>query len=188
MIVPRQTMPASPGLPSPMLWIGGISSALAAWVGLILGLRREFRERTILRFSLFVTRVEADEEDQSRTFFEGTAVIDAIGITLTNMGSHPVTIKHCGCLFLARTSGGETVTRKIQKWPNAKLGLGDAETIYLKMAAKPVQFLQIVVTDSTDKTWKTPRQLVSKLHESASERWDTIQLPKAWYALRTRSR
>src|ERR1017187_8191287 len=146
----------SSGLPAPVLWIGGVSSALAAWAGLILGLRREYRERAILKFAIRATSVEAEEDEQTNILLDGTPVVPAVEIVATNKGSPPLTIQQAYCEYVCRTRDGGTTKAAGRAWFDAKIGLGEAHRIYVKINPKPIAFTRMAVMDSMGGTWNIP--------------------------------
>jgi len=68
--------------------IGIVVSLVASAVSLFLSIRRERRERTILKFNVKRTLVaEGDENDPGE-------ISDSIRVILTNQGSRPITVHH----------------------------------------------------------------------------------------------
>ena len=65
-------------------------AVLPGWVAFCLTVRKAWFERTLLVFTLRATNVEADEDDQTNRFFDGTGVVRALCIDVTNNGLRPV--------------------------------------------------------------------------------------------------
>jgi hypothetical protein len=92
----------------PLGW--GITSALAAWTGLLLSLRREWRERPQLKF-FFRTRpyarIPADDEGSGGIFS------DWIAVTITNIGAHPVSLDSIVYVLGVAKDGSHETHREI---------------------------------------------------------------------------
>ena len=139
--------------------IGGLASALAAWVALYLSLRQAWRDRTILLFSLKRTWLEVDKDQDPDGDIDGTPFVYAIGVTVTNNGSRPITIRTCRCVYRGVTSEVRTHEIKAEAGVNQKIGQGDSYTGFVRVD-KSSEIIAVSVIDSTEKEWKARRRTI----------------------------
>jgi hypothetical protein len=77
--------------PDWLIWenIWPVLSGIPGWIALWLALHKHSREKTILQFTLRATHVEADEDEQTNIFMDGTGMLRALWITITNTAQKP---------------------------------------------------------------------------------------------------
>ena len=139
--------------------IAGLVSALAACVALYLSLRQAWRDRTILLFSLKRTWLEASEDQDPDGQIDGTPFVYVLGVTVTNKGSRPITIRTCRCVYRVVTSEASTREIKAEAGVNQKIGQGDSCAGFVRVD-KSSEIIAVSVVDSTEKEWKaSPRRI-----------------------------
>jgi hypothetical protein len=157
-------------IPAWLFWIVANVSILVAWTSLILSIRREYLERTILRFNFKSTFVDEDDVTDSRQCFDGVAVVDAVVATVTNLGKRPITVERFRCKYrcLASAEAERTVTSVV----TATIGQGQASVGQMKIYERPIQFTGALAIDSTGKEWRCSRQELRRLNEESSKWWN----------------
>ena len=142
-------------MPPWLTWQDSIAftSFLAAWVGLYLSVRRELRERTVLRFKLNVFEVMLIED-------EFNSVLE---VCVTNAGTRPITVDSCCCIFDLEPPNGRK--RVISEWVMQKLSMGES---YIAQIVLPQNGLSpslkaVFAVDSTGKRWNAPRSEMVRL-------------------------
>jgi hypothetical protein len=146
--------------PSWLTWVLGVPSGLAAWFGLYLALRREWRERTRPRFNM-KPRAYVDEDHVEH--FE-------IRMTITNQGARPITIERCACRY-AFTSPKRKVERTASCQVSQKIGMGDACHGDLVLAVEPDEVTTVHAVDSTGREWKPSKKEVRAFYRLATLCW-----------------
>ncbi len=136
--------------------VGIIVLILASGVSLFLSLRRERRERTILKFSLMRTLVAEGPEDNPGE------ISDSIRAFLTNQGSRPITI-HCIELDYSYKSKAGNRQVRGSACVNGKIGQGDALTAYVLINREAFAFHRLQAVDSTGKCWRAPGRKLASL-------------------------
>lgn len=175
---------ADNSLPRWFLWVGGITSAFAAWMGLLLSLRREWQERPQLKvlfraspFARIPTGIWADR----------------ITVTVTNIGAHPVSLDSI-VYVLGVAKDGSHETHRERAGMKGKVERGDPVsqefgfgTDYLfepgsDSYGEPMQIESVAVTliDSTGRRWKPNWRERRQLRSVCAEAWPN-SFRMRWY-------
>lgn len=155
----------------PWLTAGATLSAISAWIGLYITVRKHRSERPILKFVLKATHVEADEDEPTRMFVDGMGVVPALFVTITNVGKQPVTVFQTKCKYSATTNDGTSCERESTDYVNKKLGEGDHCFASPRVAIKGSRLLSARAVDFTSRVWKVPRRLVRRLNLEGLKAW-----------------
>lgn len=148
-----------------------VLSGIPGWIALWLALNKHSREKTILQFTLRATHVEADEDELTNISMDGTAMVRALWITITNTGQKPVTIFEVKCTWSHLNKDGKTLKRDSRDWVNKKLVEGDHCFASPHIPGKPQELLAAWALDSTGKQWNVPDGLISELNASGLKPW-----------------
>jgi hypothetical protein len=158
--------------------LGAFFTSLAAWIGLYLSVRHELSQRIILKFSLRLSAVEAGDDEIPTVTFNGSPLVEAIEVPVTNNGLRPVTIRTCRCLYSCVTRAGSTERINTEGRIDKKIGQGEACTGHAKVYSRPSEILVISVTDSTGREWRASRREIAEFCEAASARWIRLKASK----------
>ena len=160
-------------LPEWMTWrnIWPVLSGVPGWIALGLALSKHQREKTILEFTVRATHVEADEDEPTTVCVDGTPMVRALWITVTNTGQKPVTILEVFCKWSGVTKEGEEYVRDSRDWVNKKLAEGDHCFSSPHVYAKPKAILAAWLVDSTGKQWNVPSALIDAVNASSLKAW-----------------
>ncbi len=104
-----------------------VLSGVPGWIALALALKKYTREKTILEFTVKATHVEA-EEDEATMAVDGTPMVRALWITITNTGQKPVTIFEVKCKSSGLTTDSKPFERETRDWVNKKLAIQRASS------------------------------------------------------------
>lgn len=155
---------ADSNLPSWFLWAGGITSALAAWAGLILSIRREVHERPKLRFLFEATPHLHGEDEYGQEY-----ATDALKVTITNIGGHPIALHRVCCVF--QSTRDATLRRRELRLNGAKVVHGEPSGGWIELGETPKCWESISVVDTTGKEWKPRGKELAQLLAAGVEAW-----------------
>jgi hypothetical protein len=155
----------------PWLTVGAALSAIPAWIGLYITVRKHRSERPILKFTLQATHVKADEDEPTRTFFNGMGVVPALYVTITNVGKQPITLFQMKCKCSATTSEGKSLEHESTDYINKRIGEGDHCFASPRVAMKSSRLLSARAVDSTGRVWKAPKRVVRRLNQGGLKAW-----------------
>lgn len=147
-----------------------VLSGVPGWIALGLALKKHGREKTILEFTVRATHVEA-EEDEATIAFDGTPMVRALWVTITNTGQKPITIFEVGCKWTGVSKTGQPFEREAKNWVNKKLAEADHCFGSPRLPQKPEAVLAAWATDSTGKRWSVPDHLITALNASGFKQW-----------------
>jgi hypothetical protein len=174
----------SPQVPLPtwLSWslvFGGIITTVVAWVSFGLTLRREIRDRPKLKFRFDPCLVEAGDDDSgTRLGPDGSSLVDAVSVAVTNLGLRVITIHHCEWAYSCVPSGGEArIIERMALMDNPKIGLGEACSTYLVMPVMPRELKFVKAVDSTGKEWGVSTKELAALQIRLVDWWDKSVLP-----------
>jgi hypothetical protein len=136
-----------------------------------LALKKLRQEKTILEFTLAAANVEADEDETTNTYFDGTPVVRALSVTITNTGQKPVTILEVKCRWSVGSKAGEEYQKESREWVNKKLGQGDHCFAYPHLHTRPHAIISAWAIDSTGKEWLAPATLIEQLNAKGPKQW-----------------
>jgi hypothetical protein len=156
---------ADNSLPGWFLLVGGIPSVIAAWTGLILSLRREWRERPQLRFLFRATPYLQTPED-----WGGHCFLDSISVTITNIGAHPISLDSITCVFRGAKNPSFQTRREVQL-NHAKVERGTPELARIELQMEPTQIESVTLIDTTGKQWKPNWRERRQLRSACAEAW-----------------
>jgi hypothetical protein len=164
-------------IPAWLFWILANVSILAAWTSLILSARREYLERTILKFnfrSAFIDENGATPD--SRQCIDGVPVVDGVLVTATNLGKRPITVERFRCKYkcLPSVVGDRTVTSAVSE----TIGQGQASVGRMMIYVRPIQFTSAVAIDTTGKEWSCSKRELKTLNEESSKWWNAKPFQK----------
>ena len=148
-----------------------VLSGVPGWIALGLALKKHRREKTILEFTVKATHVEADQDETTFISFDGTPMVRALRITITNTGQKPVTIFEAVCKWSGVTKEGKEYERESRDWVDKKLAEGDYCFSSPHIHLEPKSILAAWVVDSTGKQWNVPSELIKALDESGLRAW-----------------
>lgn len=148
-------------LPTWIAWfvaLGGIPSALAAWAGLILTIKRG---RTSLKFALKAdTYMDGDCDNPGPEF-------SAIGVTVTNQDMSPITIQQYVCEYSFIDRNGGTRSTQGKAWVDEKLSQGEKNFKCIPVSGKAVKISSLSAIDSTGKQWTPSRRIFKAFRKQA---------------------
>lgn len=148
-----------------------VLSGLPGWIALALAVKKMRQEKTSLEFMLGATTVVADEGDGSNMFMDGTPIIRALSVTVTNVGQRPVTILDVKCRWSFATTDDEPREAESRAWVNKKLGQGDHLFAYPKFYKRPLSVISVWAKDSTGQEWPVPTAKVDELNFNRPKQW-----------------
>jgi hypothetical protein len=151
--------------------IGAAISSIPAWIGLYISVRKHRAERSILKFTLRATNVEADEDEMTRSYFDGTPVVPALWVTVTNMGKQPLTLFEVKCKYAGVGKDGKSFERVSSDCVNKKLGEADHCFAAPHVSSKATKVISVWAVDSTGRQWKIPRRSIRNLNNSGLKGW-----------------
>lgn len=160
-------------MPTWLNWpnFGKLAVLLSGWIAFILTMRKAWFERTLLVFTVQATTVEADHDEQTDIYFDGTPIIRALSISITNNGLRPITIQEVECTFAFLTKTGERHEGRGQAWVNKKLSQGDDCFGMVKLYTKPTEIVAAWAVDSTHKKWPAASAKIAELNARGPEQW-----------------
>jgi hypothetical protein len=151
---------ADNSLPIWSAWIFAITSALAAWIGLVLSLRREWHERPRLKF-LF----------KLAPLYSPTAGV-LLSVTITNTGAHPISLGSVTCAF---RYGNGPVPRSPQSLDGVKVARGEPVEKWIQLYGGTTDLLgqveSVTVIDTTGKQWSPNRRERKQLRAICAQTW-----------------
>src|SRR5215472_1283253 len=137
-----------------------VLSGIPGWIALWLALRKHSREKTILEFTVRATHVEANEDEPTNMSMDGTPMVRALWVTITNTGQKPITIFEVFCKWSGVNRDGKEYERDSRDWVNKKLGEGDHCFSSPHIYTKPKAILAAWAVDSTGKQWNVPDEVI----------------------------
>ena len=148
-----------------------MTSAVAAWSGFIIAVRRELNERTKLTFLFEASDIYATDSDgqEYRT--------PAIHVTVTNNGMRPISLDRVVCVFTPRYSADQSQSRKESSFRLAKLGRGDAADVWVELYSEPAEIIQILAIDSTAKKWVARHREIKAIQTECARLWPRKKSP-----------
>jgi hypothetical protein len=145
-------------------------SSIPGWIALYLSLTKHRREKTILEFTVKATHVEC-EEDEASVAFDGSPMVRALWVTITNTGQKPITIFEVKCKWSGVAKDRKPFERETRDWVNKKLGEADHCFGSPHLYQKPTAIVAAWAVDSTGKQWDVPDDLVRTLNASSFKEW-----------------
>lgn len=148
-------------MPDWITWSNAVKflALVPGWIAFIVMVRKLWFERTLLKFTLRATHVQADEDEQSNCYFDGVPVVRAVQINVTNTGQQPITIQRFeGNLVVLGQDKQPHQFKSKTSVENKKIGQGDHCFGYLKIYMPPVEIISACAIDSTGKRWAAPRK------------------------------
>src|ERR1039458_3293249 len=143
----------------PWLTASAALSAIPAWIGLYITVRKHSGEKPILKFTLNATHVEADEDEPTRMSIDGMGVVPGLFVTITNVGKQPVTIFQMKCKYSGITKDGKSYERESTDYGiNKKLAEGDHCFASPHVTVKANRVLAARPIDSTGREGKVPKR------------------------------
>lgn len=149
------------------MWTGGITSAVAAWVGLALSLRRYQDEQPKIKF-LFEAEAYLGCYDEEN----GEYSVPAIGVTITNVGSKAVALDRALCHYWSAHDPDEPKKRELDLG-RFKVVRGEPKQGWVRLYEKPVRIESISVRDTTGKVWTPSRREMQQLRSECARAWPT---------------
>lgn len=155
---------ADNSLPAWSVSTGAITSAIAAWIGLILSFRREWHERPRLRFLFKLT--------PQYNLTTKTGVL--LSVTITNTGAHPISLNSITCTF---RYGDGPVPCSPQSLDGVKVERGEPVEKWVQLYGGTTDLLYdgqveaVTVIDTTGKQWSPDRRERKQLRAICAQTW-----------------
>lgn len=144
----------------------GVASAVAAWIGLIISVRREYAERIKLKFWFEVTDMLPYDSDGQEFYAQ------AVQITVTNIGARAISLDRLACTFYNLESQKRHREKRIKP---VKVVRGEPIQEWLLLHDTPGRFVEVAAIDTTGKKRKPEKESWVNLSRHAQRSGRKVQ-------------